>query len=267
MQSYFYILLFLILSIPFSYAQKGTFFGYWGYNRANFSRSTIHFQGGADYDFTVFRVSARDRPTPFEAKSYLNPLYISIPQNNYRVGYFLNNRLHLSFGNDHMKYVVQNGQNTTLSGNISAQFSHKYAGSYLNEPINLSSEFLKFEHTNGLNLMSVELGYLMPLLESKDKKWGLGWNTMAGIGALITKTDVSMMGSRTDNRFHFSGYAPTIGTGLRATIFRHYFADFSFKAGYAHLPDVLLENSSPKRANHSFTFVERFLVAGGVFKL
>jgi hypothetical protein len=90
---------------------------YWGYNRAQFSASSIHFTG-ADYDFILHDVLAKDKPEAFTLNNYFNPKNIWIPQYNYRVGWFFNDRWSFSLGLDHMKYVVVQGQQVALNGTI-----------------------------------------------------------------------------------------------------------------------------------------------------
>src|ERR1035437_6297194 len=43
------------------YPRKGTFFFYWGYNRAAYTNSDIHLKGDG-YDFTITDLRARDEP-------------------------------------------------------------------------------------------------------------------------------------------------------------------------------------------------------------
>ena len=49
---------------------------YWGYNRDYFSHSDIHFHGPG-YDFTVYDVTARDRPEKFSFKTKA-PFYLAL---------------------------------------------------------------------------------------------------------------------------------------------------------------------------------------------
>jgi hypothetical protein len=67
------------------FKRKGIFFFYWGYNRAAFSNSDIHFWGDG-YDFKITNVMALDEPDPI-SKEYIGPTTFTIPQYNYRVGY------------------------------------------------------------------------------------------------------------------------------------------------------------------------------------
>ena len=183
---------------------RGQFYFYWGYNREYFSSSDLHFQG-PNYDFTLYNIKAKDRPERF-GWVYFKPGTISIPQFNWRLGYFITERFHLSFGIDHMKYVVQQGQDTYLSGVISELASDKYAGSYLNEPIVLQPDILTFEHTNGFNFASLDVEWLQPLF-SRDKPapaLACYWNIGAGGVWVVTKTDVRVFGDGLDNKFHLS---------------------------------------------------------------
>ena len=111
---------------------KGKFFVYWGWNRANYSDSDIHFTGN-NYDFTLSDVTAQDRQTPFSFNDYLNPGRITIPQNNYRIGYFLKEHYTISIGVDHMKYVMDADQTVKINGEINT--GSPFDGVYNNDDI------------------------------------------------------------------------------------------------------------------------------------
>ncbi len=48
---------------PIELVKKGTFYVYWGWNRSLYTNSDISFQG-PNYDFTLEKVAAADRPSP-----------------------------------------------------------------------------------------------------------------------------------------------------------------------------------------------------------
>ncbi len=79
---------------------------YWGYNRSVFSTSDIHFHG-MGYDFTVYHVTAHDRPSKFTFDNYFNPSHISIPQYNIRMGFYVFRNFHLSFW--HRPHEIRDG--------------------------------------------------------------------------------------------------------------------------------------------------------------
>ena len=66
---------------------KGKFFVNWGGNIADFSKSNITFKGDT-YNFTLSNVAAEDKPKGFHI-DYINPMRMTIPQTNFRIGYFL----------------------------------------------------------------------------------------------------------------------------------------------------------------------------------
>ncbi|MDG1476428.1 MAG: hypothetical protein P8Q14_04730, partial [Vicingaceae bacterium] len=135
-------------------SNKGKMYAFWGWNRGWYSNSDIHFTGN-NYDFTLNNVQAKDRQSPFSPGLYFNPSTITIPQTNFRLGYFINDKYDISFGVDHMKYVMVQDQNTQITGDINDGTS--YDGSYSNEDIVLTGNFLKYEHTDGLNYLNVEI--------------------------------------------------------------------------------------------------------------
>lgn len=232
---------------------------YWGYNRDYYSKTNLHFHG-PDYDFTLYGLQGNDRPEKF-GWVYLNPGKLSIPQYNVRLGYFINHCFHVSLGMDHMKYVVTQNQPTRISGVISPQASIKYAGAYLNQPIALDWDVLVFEHTNGFNLVSFDLEWLLPFRTYK-KAFEFAWNTGVGGIWVVTKTDVRVFTDGLDNDFHVAGYTMAGKTGPRFEWKQRFFLSAEAKTGYASLPSVLIKNNAPELGDHNLVYFEWYLVAG-----
>lgn len=238
---------------------------YWGYNRAFFSLSDITFHGPG-YRFTIYDVSARDRPSKLTANNYLNPVNITVPQYNGRLGFYIKHNVHLTLGIDHMKYVMVQNQTVKMSGIIDNSVSDTHAGVYYQQDKQLTTDFLRFEHTNGLNLVSVDGEYLLPIYHTRKDILHIGWNF--GIGGLfvITKTEVHLMGFGLDNRFHLSGLCFAAKTGPRIDLWRYFFIAFEVKGGYMDLPWVPIMNEAPDRASHHFSFLEYYGVVGLSYK-
>lgn len=238
------------------------FYFYWGYNRSWFSTSTIHFNG-PEYDLTVYDLRAKDRPTKF-GWVYFNPSTLSIPQYNWRFGYALTKRFFISVGWDHMKYVVNQGQQTTISGVVTEKISPKYAGSYLNQSIKLEADLLRFEHTNGFNLIGLDAEWWLPLNRKrmKARKGRAYWNIGTGGIWMITKTDVQVFKDGFDNEFHLSGLAFTAKTGPILEWRKRWFLSAELRSGYATLPWVPIKNDAPERAKHNVFFWEMMFVGG-----
>lgn len=232
------------------------FYFYWGYNRASFSNTNLHFTG-PNYDFTLYDLRAKDRPSKFGLKKYFSPATLWIPQYCYRLGFYLNPKWALSFGLDHMKYVVDANQSTILSGIITEKASTKYAGTYLNAPIDLKDDFLRFEHTDGLNLVTFDLERHFPIVRLANTPLRLRF--FAGIGGIwvVTRTDVRVFGDGLNNDFHVAGFTMAGKTGFRLYFLKRFFLMAETKVGYMALPSVLIKNAAPEIADHNLVFWEK----------
>lgn len=89
-------------------------------------------------------VDAKDKPKPFGIY-YFKVDEITIPQTNFRIGYFFKENYTVSIAVDHMKYVMSNNQTLKINGNINK--GGAFDGVYNNDDIVLTSDFLLFEHT------------------------------------------------------------------------------------------------------------------------
>ncbi|HIA37712.1 MAG TPA: hypothetical protein EYN89_13510, partial [Flavobacteriales bacterium] len=163
---------------------NGKFYFYWGWNHGWYTRSDINFRGD-DYDFTLKDVIANDRQSKFNLNTYFNPVLLTIPQYNFRVGFFINKNYNFSFGIDHMKYVVQSGQTVKINGIIKSTGT-EFDGNYANDDIVLSNDFLRFEHSDGLNYINFELRRFDEIINLNNVKISL--TEGFGLGALYPKT-------------------------------------------------------------------------------
>ena len=246
---------------------KGKFFFYWGWNRANYSDSDIHFTGD-NYDFTLQNVKAEDRQTPFSFNDYFNPVNITIPQNNYRIGYFLKENYTISIGVDHMKYVMVADQTVKIDGEINS--GTPFDGVYNNDDQILSEDFLQLEHTDGLNYVNVEfrrfdeIGHLIGL---NNKNFQINLTEGFGAGVLYPRTDVTLFDQERHDEFHLAGWGASAVVGLDLTFFKYFYIQSDLKFGYINMPDVKTTINPNDGASQSFTFFQRNILIGGRFNL
>lgn len=247
---------------------KGKFFVYWGWNWAGYTNSDIRFKG-KDYDFTLSDVKAQDRPTKFTVNNYFNPGNITIPQNNYRIGYFFKENYTVSIGVDHMKYVVIADQTVSINGEINIG-NAKYDGSYSGQNIQLAEDFLRFEHTDGLNYVNIEV----KRFDNIDHWFGLDLENLQinltegiGVGGLYPRTDTSLLGKERHDNFHLSGWGVSAGAGLNITFLKHFYIQADYKVGYINMPDIKTSLSTADSASQSFYFFENNILIGGKFRL
>ncbi|WP_418646549.1 hypothetical protein [Tenacibaculum insulae] len=247
---------------------KGKFFVYWGWNWASYTDSDIRFKGD-NYDFTLSKVKAQDRQTKFSFNDYFNPGRVTIPQTNYRIGYFFKENYTISIGVDHMKYVMIGDQDVTINGEINVG-NPKYDGTYTNQNINLAEDFLRFEHTDGLNYVNVELKRFDDVsswfgLESENLQ--INFTEGVGVGILYPRTNTTLLENERHDDFHLSGYGMSIGAGLNITFLKHFFIQADLKGGYINMGDIRTTRSSADSASQSFYFFENNILIGGKFRL
>lgn len=247
---------------------KGKFFFFWGWNRATYTKSNITFNGDS-YDFVLDHVVAKDRQTPWDPAIYLNPVLITIPQTNFKIGYFINDHYNISIGVDHMKYVMVQDQTVKINGAISTPGS-PYEGVFNNDDIILTTDFLTYEHTDGLNYINVELTRVDDLLKLFHRGMkNLEINVMegVGVGALLPKTNAKLFGHERHDDFHLAGYGLDVKLGLNITFFKYFFFQGELKGGFIHMPDIRTTQYKTDRAHQAFGFGEADFLFGAIFRL
>ncbi len=241
--------------------KKGDLYFYWGWNREWFSNCDIHFTGET-YDFTLYDVKAKDKPAEFDMSTYFSPQYVTIPQYNFRVGYFINDNWDVSIAIDHMKYVVNHHQTVKIDGYIDVPNS-SFNGTYNQDDVVLSKGFLELEHTDGLNWGGFDIRRF-------DNIWHHGNFKLAvteGVGAavLFPKTDASLLNFRRHDRYHVSGYGFDGAVGIQLG-YKSLFIQSELKGGYINMPNVRTTQYSADNASQDFWFSQFNVVFGGIIK-
>lgn len=258
--------------VKYTASNKGKIFIYWGGNRGDFSKSDITFKG-SNYNFRINNAVAHDKPKGYHI-DYINPTRMTIPQTNFRLGYFLTDHYKISFGFDHMKYVLTKNQLANISGSINlpdTEIGSSFNGDYDNDTVVLTEDFLTFEHTDGLNYINVEIGRM----DDISKIFGikntdiLQINLTEGIsgGFLYPRTNASILGNEKNDEFSVSGYGLSIKGALNFTFLKYFFIQGELKGGYIDMNDIRITQNKEDSASQDFFFLERVIVLGGIFRL
>jgi hypothetical protein len=246
---------------------KGKFYVFWGGNRDNFTKSDIHFSGD-NYDFTLNNVEANDKPKGWHI-DYLNPARMTIPQTNFKIGYFITDHYNISVGVDHMKYVMAQNQTVNMTGIISE--NSPFDGTYTNDPTILTEDFLTFEHTDGLNYIHTELSRVDDISKifkiRNTDKFQINITEGIGAGLLYPKTNAKLLGKERHDDFHVSGYGVSAKVGLNLTFFKYFFLQTEIKGGYIDMSDIRTTNNPSDKASQRFFFLQRIIAFGGIFKI
>lgn len=246
--------------------RKGKLFASWGYNRSSYSLSNIRLWGDG-YDFTIKDAVAKDRQTKFDPKVYFNPSLLTIPQYNLRVGYYLTNHLSLSVSVDHMKYVLDNSQIATVDGSISTSASTVWADDYENELMPISGDFVKYEHTDGLNIVYLELDYNDLFFETANRKFAIDLVAGVGLGGAIPKTNARIFDTFGTDEFHLAGGSINANVGVKLFFFKKIFLHPAVKVGYVSLPDVITNTAGNDKASQNFSYFQANMTLGYQFRL
>jgi len=254
---------------------KGKAYFYWGWNRAYYSNSDIEFKG-KNYNFTMHDVEAVQKSSKVTFRNYLQLDRITIPQTNFRIGYYIKDHYQVSFGFDHMKYVVKRPQTVNVSGTINIDPSEGYTGNngtYNNDPLyidgNPVNPVFHFEHTDGLNYINIELARVDDLgefLKLNPKKLQINLLEGIGIGGLYPKTNATVMGKPRHDEFHWSGYGASAKIGLGFVIFNHIQIQAEAKGGFINMP-WMKTSIDGDTAKQKFWFFQHNITFGYVFQL
>ncbi len=246
---------------------KGKFFISWGGNRESYSNSDIHFRG-KDYNFTLYDVEAIDKPKGWHC-DYINPLRMTIPQTNFRLGYFISDHYSIALAVDHMKYVMNQNQSVNFTG------MYPNAGTYgetlPNNQVLLTENFLTFEHTDGLNYVHSEVSRFDDISKlfriTNTDIIQINITEGLGGGILYPKTNTQLLGRKRHDDFHISGYGFSAKAGINITFLKHFYIQGELKGGYINMPNIRTTENSSDSASQHFLFFQRIFALGGIFKI
>lgn len=223
----------------------------WGYTRATYSKSTIHFKNSSgpafvangepikNYDFTLHNVTAHDKSDFDQLPDVIN---ITIPQYVFRIGYSFNKKWGVEINYDHTKYVVTDWQTASISGQING---YPVSGDTTLNP----HRFVHFEHTDGANFWMANLVRRIEFLRA-SKYFAASVVLKPGAGIVFPRTDVSLFGERLNNNWHVAGWIVGYETGLRLEFLRNGFFEFVGKASYADYAKCLVLGKGNGTASH-----------------
>ena len=259
-------------TLKYTSSNKGKFFVSWGGNRDSYSKSDIRFKGDG-YDFTIKDATAKDKPKGWHV-DYINPTRMTIPQTNFKLGYFISDHYTVALGVDHMKYVIHRNRNRTIDGYIDLPTDESgsvYNGVYNNESVFISSDMLKFEHTNGLNYVYGEFARFDDIssifgIQNTDV-FQINITEGLGAGVLYPKTNTTLLEKERYDEFHVSGYGLSANIGLNLLVLKHFFIQLDAKGGYINMNDIRTTSNTSEHAEQSFYFFQRVISFGGIFKL
>ena len=246
---------------------KRAMFVYWGYNRSFYTDSKISFFGPG-YDFSLAGVQATDRPSP-DFITYVDPSTLTVPQFNARIGFNFKKKWALSFGYDHMKYVIVHGPTYLLSGKINPLIDpiSNWSGDYNAEPVTTDESILHYENTNGMNYIRAEISHIDKLVRASN---AFAIYSVSGLGAglVLNYNDFTFAGEKSMTTLSMSGVGASAHLGIRFEFFRHFFLQANNSVGFLYQHRVKTRGNDPYAyARQSLGYFQSDIVLGGIFYL
>ena len=221
--------------------EKGTFFASWGYHRAVYSESDLYLSG-YHYDFDLANSKAHDQQSKLNSGDY-SIKSISVPQYNFKVGYYFKQKWNITLALDHMKYIFSDFNRVALTGFVTVPvgevslgddriFSNSYHHS---QTITTNKNQFHYENAKGLNYVHAQLGYTERLyVAGKKNNFTLAYNAGIGTGIIISTASLFFNNIQEPPVQSLSGYGVSRFAGLRGEIYKHFYIYSNLSVGFLH---------------------------------
>ncbi len=205
--------------------RKGELYFAWGYNTEWYTQSTVHVsQGNVGNVYDLINVKGHDHKG-WDMGLLSEP--ITIPQYNYRLGYFFNkgNSWGIEINFDHTKFIITDG-NYQMKG----QFGGKSVDSNL---AFLRANGFYYYLNNGANFLLFNAVRRWQLCSNADENFKFSGIVKAGIGPVIPHVENSLFGERNHPHFQLGGWNMGIEGALRANFYKYIYLEYANKLDFA----------------------------------
>jgi hypothetical protein len=228
--------------------RKGEFYFSWGYNKEWYTKSNVRVnQPSLNNNYTLKNVTSHDN-VGWDQGIFNVPL--SIPQYNYRVGYFFNKKkgLALEINFDHTKHILTDGQTARLVGVLGGR---NVDTSVLFAKTNGFNYYLN----NGANFLLFNIVKRWNWYESKSQHFKLDFLGKVGIGPVIPHVENSFFGKANQDGFQLGGWNIGVEGALKATFYERVFLEFSQKLDYARYSGLKVYEGKAAEAFGSYQLI------------
>jgi hypothetical protein len=231
--------------------RKHEFYFSWGYNKEWYTKSNVKIsQPSLGNNYTFKNISGHDHPG-WDEGLFTAP--ISIPQYNYRIGYFFNKKKGLAFeiNFDHTKFIFAD-QNARIVGTLNNRQVDTVVA------FNNANGF-NYYLNNGANFLLFNIVKRWHISTSKKENFKLDFLGKAGIGPVIPHVENKFFGQANDPHFQFGGWNIGLEGAFRATFYKYAYLEFSNKLDYASYSGLKIYEGTAK---HAFGTYELILSLG-----
>jgi len=204
--------------------KKGQAYFSWGYNKEWYTHSNIHVkQESLGNDYTFRNIWGKDKPG-WDTKSIFKQA-LSIPQYNYRLGYWFADNWAVEINFDHTKYQVEQQQLLHVTGTM----NHQAVDTYM---INRGN--IRWQLNNGANFFLFNLVHRKQIPYLKFKNFNASLLLKGGVGFMTPHVENTIFGKNNDPGFQFGGLDAGVEADLRLTFFKYVYLEYCNKLLYAN---------------------------------
>lgn len=218
--------------------KKGQLYLSWGYNKEWYTQSDIHIrQEALGNDYTFRNVIGKDKPGWNEKSIFDQP--ITIPQYNYRLGYWFKDNWAFEINFDHTKYQVEQQQLLHVVGNI----NFLPVDTFL---INRGN--LVWQLNNGANFFLFNIVHRLQIPKMQYRYFNASLLLKGGVGFVYPHVENRVFGKDNEQGFQFGGWDVGVEAALRFTFFKYGYLEFCNKAVYARYSGLNIKDGKARQA-------------------
>lgn len=241
--------------------RKGEFYFSWGYNKEYYTQTDVSInQPSLKNNFTFKNTTIVDHPGWDEG---LLHLALSIPQYNYRIGYFFNKEKGLAFeiNFDHTKALFKNDQTVHMVGTYNGR---QVDSSFVFSKTGTGTSRNYYYLNNGANFLLFNIVKRKRFTNLSSKLFDFDGLAKVGVGPLVPHVENSLFGQKNEQKFQFGGWNTGVEYALRSTFKKHVYLEFAGKLDYAYYYGLDVYQG---KAQQSFGTMEFILNLGYTFPM
>jgi hypothetical protein len=227
--------------------RRGELYFSWGYNTEWYTRSNVQVvQPELGNNYTFKNIRGHDH------KGWDDALFskaLTIPQYNYRIGYFFNRKkdLALEINFDHTKFIFAD-QNAHLRGTMNGK------------PIDTTIAFNEnngffYYLNNGANFLLFNIVKRWHLYQLPNEKIKIDLLAKAGIGPVVPHVENSFFGNKNEPHFQIGGWNMGVEGAARATFFNTVYLEFANKVDYARYSHLRIYKGLARQAFGTYELI------------
>lgn len=234
---------------------RGSFYFSWGYNTEWYTRSNVKVSQpdlGNDYSFK--NIKGHDH-RGWDDGLFSKPF--TIPQYNYRLGYFFNDKrdLGVEINFDHTKFIFEQDQQADIKGTLNGKSIDSTV------TFNEANGFFYYLN-NGANFLLFNLVKRWHYCNDKSGNIKTDFLLKGGVGPVIPHVENSFFGQKNEPHFQIGGWNMGTELAVRTTFYKHVYLEFAGKLDYARYSNLKVYHGTVK---HAFGTAELILNLGYTF--